>query len=265
VTLFPAEAGGHNRIRVRMTVAYDGRGFHGFAVNPGVRTVAGSLADALERILRHSVELTGAGRTDAGVHARAQVVSFDADGGDDGLDLGRVQRSLNKMLGPEIAVREASVAAADFDARHSARSRVYRYTVLNTPWPDPFWAGRSWHVERPLELGLLRLGADVVIGEHDFTSFCRAADGEVSLVRRVVEARWETGGDGLLHFWIEANAFCHQMVRSIVGTLVDVGSGRKRAGDVRAVLEARDRQAAGPVAPPDGLCLWAVRYTDSRQ
>jgi tRNA pseudouridine38-40 synthase len=247
-----------------MIVAYDGRGFHGFAPNPGVRTVAGELAEALERGLRHPVELTGAGRTDAGVHARGQVVSFDAVA--EGLDLDRLQRSLNKMLGPEIAVVDAAIAENGFDARHSARSRRYRYTILNTPWPDPFWAGRAWHVERPLDVELLRLGADALIGDHDFASFCRAPDGDVSvsLVRRVIDARWDDRGDGLLHFWIEATAFCHQMVRSVVGTLVDVGSGRKRAGDVLGILAARDRQAAGPVAPPDGLCLWSVHY-DSRK
>lgn len=240
-----------------MTVAYDGRGFHGFAPNPGVRTVGATVAAALARVLGHPVDLACAGRTDAGVHARAQVVSFDAAAG---LDLGRVERSLNKMLRPEIAVRDAVEARPDFDARHSARSRVYRYCVLNGPWPDPFWAGRAWHVERPLDVDLLRLGCDPLIGEHDFTSFCRAPGGDVSLVRRVLDARWDDDDDRLLRFWIEANAFCHQMVRSIVGTLVEVGAGRKRAGEVRGILAARDRQAAGPVAPPDGLCLWAVNY-----
>jgi tRNA pseudouridine38-40 synthase len=240
-----------------MTVAYDGSGFRGFAANEGVRTVGGALTGALGRILRHPVELTCAGRTDAGVHARGQVVSFDALAG--ALDLERVQRSLNSMLGPEIAVREVSTAAPDFDARRSAVSRRYRYTLLTTPWPDPFWARRSWHVDRTLEVELLRLGADPLIGEHDFSSFCRRPDASVSLVRRVREACWEGDGE-LLHFWIEADAFCQQMVRSIVGTLVEMGSGRKRAGDMRGILAARDRHAAGQMAPPDGLCLWSVDY-----
>jgi tRNA pseudouridine38-40 synthase len=240
-----------------MTVAYDGSGFRGFAANAGVRTVGGSLTQALERVLRHPVELTCAGRTDAGVHAQGQVVSFDA--ADDGLDLERVQRSLNAMLGPEVAVPSVEAAPPDFDARHSARARRYRYTVLAAPWPDPFWAGRAWHVDQPIDLDLLRLGTDPLLGEHDFSSFCRRPDPSVSLVRRVTEACWEQDGD-LFHFWIEANAFCHQMVRSIVGTLVEIGTGRKRAGDLLGIMAARDRTAAGQLAPPDGLCLWTVTY-----
>jgi tRNA pseudouridine38-40 synthase len=247
-----------------MTVAYDGSGFRGFATNAGVRTVGGTLAQALERVLRHPVDLTCAGRTDAGVHARGQVVSFDAS--EVGLDLERVQRSVNAMLGPEIAVRSLEGAPADFDARRSARSRRYRYTLLTTPWPDPFWAGRAWHIDQPLDLDLMRLGADPLIGEHDFSSFCRRPEPSVSLVRRVTEACWEPeGGEGgedgdVLHFWIEADAFCQQMVRSIVGTLAEVGTGRKRAGDVRGIIAARDRHAAGQLAPPDGLSLWSVTY-----
>jgi tRNA pseudouridine38-40 synthase len=245
-----------------MTVAYDGSGFRGFAANEGVRTVGGELAQAIERVLRRPVELTCAGRTDAGVHARGQVVSFDAAAEAGGLDLAQLQRSLNGLLGPEIAVRSIAVAPPGFDARRSAVSRRYRYTLLTTPWPDPFWAGRAWHVEQPLDLDLLRLGADPLIGEQDFASFCRRPDPAVSLVRRVTEACWEEDGvDGeVLHFWIEANAFCHQMVRSIVGTLVEVGTRRKRAGDVRGIIAARDRHAAGQLAPPEGLCLWSVTY-----
>jgi tRNA pseudouridine38-40 synthase len=243
-----------------MTVAYDGSGFRGFAANEGVRTVGGDLARALARVLRHPVELSCAGRTDAGVHARGQVVSFDA--AEDGLDLEQLQRSLNGLLGPEIAIRAIAVSPPDFDARRSAVSRRYRYTLLTTPWPDPFWAGRAWHVDHRLDLDLLRLGADPLIGEHDFASFCRRPDPAASLVRRVTEACWEEAGvDGeVLHFWIEANAFCHQMVRSVVGTLVEVGTGKKRAGDVRGIIAARDRNAAGQLAPPDGLCLWSVTY-----
>ncbi|MGH9247756.1 MAG: tRNA pseudouridine(38-40) synthase TruA [Acidimicrobiales bacterium] len=245
-------------MRVRLTVAYDGREFRGFAPNAGVPTVGGALADAIERVLRHPVELTCAGRTDAGVHARGQVVTFDA--ASEALDLDGLARSLNAMLGPAIAVRDTAAVGSGFDARRSARSRVYRYTVLNTPWPDPFWAGHAWHVPPPLDLDLLRLGCDPLIGEHDFASFCRRPADDVTLVRRVSEARWEDAGDGVLHFWIEANAFCHQMVRSLVGTLVEIGLGKKRAGEMRSILQARDRHAAGQLAPPDGLSLWDVRY-----
>ncbi len=248
-------------VRVRLTVAYDGRGFHGFAAQPGVKTVGGALAKSLERVLRHPVTLTCAGRTDAGVHARGQVVSFDASADD--LDLAAVQRSVNKLCGSDIVITEAAIAAEDFDARFSARSRLYRYTLLNRPVPDPFLAATAWHVVQPLDLASMRLGGDAVIGTHDFTSFCRRPKfetDEASMVREVIDARWEDAGDDVLHFWIEATSFCHQMVRSIVGLMVDIGSGRKHAGDVLGIIRAKDRSGAPAVAPPHGLCLWAVRY-----
>ena len=153
------------------------------------------------------------------------------------------------------------MAPDGFDARFDARSRRYRYTILNRDVPDPFLAPTSWHVPQPLDLDRLRLACDPLIGEHDFTAFCRKPkdDPGKSLIRRVLDARWEPDGD-VLRFWIEANAFCHQMVRSIVGTLVDVGLGKRTAADVTAALDAKRRDAAGPVAPPHGLVLWEVRY-----
>jgi len=248
-------------VRVKLVLAYDGRDFAGFAPNVGVRTVGGTLAVVLERVLRHPVELAVAGRTDAGVHAAGQVVSFDARA--EGLDLTRLQRAVNRLCRPAIVVRSAEVAPPGFDARHSARSRRYRYTVLSRSTPDPFLAATAWHVETPLDLTTMRLACDPLIGEHDFSSFCRRPRGDgrtASLVRRVLDARWTAEGDGLLRFDIEATAFCHQMVRSVVGTLVDVGRGRRRAGEVKGILAARDRSAAGEPAPPHGLCLVEVVY-----
>ena len=251
-----------NQVRIRLTVAYDGSGFAGFAPNPGVETVAGTLGAALQRALGHPVELTCAGRTDAGVHAWGQVVSFDADGVI--ADPALLQRSVNRQCRPRIVVREASIAPDGFDARRWARSRRYRYTVLNRPVADPFLAATTWHVEQPLDLAAMRLACDPLLGEHDFSSFCRRPrppSGEPpSLVRRVLEAGWRDLGDGLLRFEIEATSFCHQMVRSVVGTVVETGTGRKRAGEVLAIREARDRAAAGQLAPAHGLCLWEVRY-----
>lgn len=266
VTLFDdaslAEAAGGPRVRIRMVVAYDGGPFHGFAPNVGVRTVGGTLAEAIELVVRHPVELTCAGRTDKGVHARAQVVTFDAD--PDRVDPDAMARALNRLCGPAIAVGEVAAVDDDFDARFSAVARRYRYRVLNRTMPDPFTAATSWHVDEPLNLPGMVLACDPLIGEHDFAAFCRRpkrADGsEASLVRRVTEASWHDDGGGRLRFEIEASAFCHQMVRSIVGTLVDVGRGRKHAGDVSAVLRSRDRSYAGDLAPPAGLTLWTVRY-----
>jgi tRNA pseudouridine38-40 synthase len=268
MTLFDEEVGGlpeppaGELVRVRLTVAYDGSGFHGFAVNPGVPTVGGTLREALEKVLRSPVELTCAGRTDAGVHAWGQVVSFDTRA--EGFDPVALQRSLNRLCAPAIVVREAAVAPEGFDARHSALARTYRYTVVNRPVPDPFLAHLAWHVDQPLDLDLLRLGCDPLVGTHDFSAFCRrpkrSDGGEASLVRQVQRAGWDDLGNGVLRFEITANAFCHQMVRSVVGTLVEVGLARLHAGDILSILAGRDRAAAGKLAPPQGLCLWGVEY-----
>jgi len=243
-----------------LDIAYLGTGFHGFAVQPGIHTVGGVLVAALERNLRHTVEIVCAGRTDAGVHAWGQVVTFDAR---EGVDLVALARAVNKSLRPAIVIRSATVAPAGFDARRSARGRIYRYTIVNRPLPDPFSAATAWHVERPLDLSLLRLACDPLIGEHDFGSFCRRAPDGGSLVRRVRRASWVDLGDGVLRFEIEASSFCQQMVRSVVGTMVEMGapaSGKRRSGEMAAILRARSRSAAGPLAPPHGLCLWEVAY-----
>ena len=243
-------------VRVRLTVAYDGSGFHGFATQPRVPTVAGALGDAIATVTRTRVDLTCAGRTDAGVHARGQVLHFDVP---EGTDVAALQRALNKLLRPRIAIRAAEVVDATFDARHSATGRRYRYTVLNAPVHDPLLATTAWHVPEPLDLRAMQLGCDPLYGEHDFASFCRKAEGK-STVRRVHEAAWRDLGGGILRFEIAANAFCHQMVRSVVGTLVDVGLGRKKAGEMSWILRTADRANAGQVAPPHGLVLWEVTY-----
>ena len=243
-----------------MTVAYDGSRFHGFALNPGVDTVAGTLAAGIAKVTGQAVELTCAGRTDTGVHAWGQVVHFDLDAAPPP-DVAALQRSLNKMLAPTIVVREAAVAPPGFDARRSAVARRYRYTVLNRPWPDPFLAATAWHVEEPLDLRAMQLACDPLIGSHDWSAFCRRPPGEGgSRVRVVRDARWVDLGEGVLRFEVEASAFCHQMVRSLVGTLVAVGRGKKRAGDLAWIIRSRDRALAGQPAPPHGLCLWEVRY-----
>ncbi len=252
-------------VRVRLTLAYDGTAFHGFAEQPGLPTVAGRLGAALEKVLGHPVELVGAGRTDRGVHAWGQVVSFDAApsawerGGFEAF-----RRRLNKLCGPELVIREVEPAPEDFSARFSARSRRYRYTIINRAVPDPFRRDTTWWVPEPLSLHAMQAGADALIGEHDFSSFCRRPKGagaaEVSLVRRVIETHWSEPEPGELRFEIEATAFCHQMVRSVVGTLVAMGRTDRRAGEMLAIIHAQDRAAAGPVAPPQGLCLWVVRY-----
>jgi tRNA pseudouridine38-40 synthase len=250
------------RTRVRMVVAYEGTGYSGFSVQPGgVKTVAGALGGAIEKVLKHPVKFTVAGRTDAGVHAWGNVVHFDSPLESGSLDLGGLQRALNKMLRPGIVVRSVDVAPDGFDARFSAVARRYRFTVLNRDVPDPFLVHTSWQVEAPLDLRSMQLACDPLFGEHDFSSFCRKPpDPSGSNARRLYDARWIDLGGGLLRFDVEASSFCQQMVRAIVGTLVDVGLGRKRAGDIAWILRSKDRGAAGQLAPPSGLCLWEVVY-----
>ena len=246
-------------VRVRLLVAYHGSGFRGMVAQPGQRTVAGVLGQAIEKVAQAPVTLAVAGRTDAGVHAWGQVVAFDVPEGSRALEVDELVVRLNKMLGPEIVVREAVVAPEGFDPRRWATGRRYRYTVLRRPLPDPWLAGTAWWVAAPLDLSSLRAGCAPLLGEHDFSAFCRR-QGDASLVRLVREAEWHDLGDGLLRFEVEASSFCQQMVRSLVGTLVDVGLGRRTAAEVALALRSKDRARAGAVAPPHGLCLWAVTY-----
>jgi tRNA pseudouridine38-40 synthase len=249
--------------RLRLLVAYDGARFHGFAFQPGQPTVAGRLMGALERLAGHAVTLTCAGRTDSGVHAAGQVVHAEVT---DAFfranpDRERLVGSLTHQVGPEIAVLDVERAADGFDARRSALSRRYRYLLLSTAVPDPLLRHMTWHVPGPLDLGAMRLAADTLLGERDFSAFCRRPPDGGSMVRRVTEAAFlPDPARGLLRFEIEANAFCHQMVRSIVGAIVSVGEGRLTAAGVLEMLRSGDRSRGARLAPPGGLCLQSVRY-----
>ena len=251
-------------MRVRTEIAYDGAPFHGFAVNDGVRTVAGDLEAALSRVTSYDVVVTCAGRTDSGVHAVGQVLSFDVP---DDIDLEKLRRSVNRLCAPSIVMSRIEPAEADFDARFDATGRTYRYRILNRPDPDPFLSPTTWHVVGPLDVSAMNRACGDLIGEHDFTSFCRRRKNPLSesanvLVRRVETAKWSgPDDDDILTFEITASAFCHQMVRSIVGVLVAIGSGSLPVSGVSTVLAAHDRQAAGKPAPPQGLSLWSVRYS----
>lgn len=248
---------------MRLVVAYDGSSFHGFARNPGVVTVAGVLEAHLARVLRHPVVVTGAGRTDKGVHAWGQVITFDTTAPH--LDLPRLQRSINSVCGPAIAVRDIGLVAPDFDARFSATWRRYHYTILNSATPNPFLTAVSWHLPLALDVEAMTTAGQALLGSHDFSSFCRRPPSRpggppISLDRTVLELAWQRLDDDVLRMDVRARAFCHQMVRSIVGTLVDVGRGQIAADAIPQILAARTRSAAGDLAPPHGLCLREVGY-----
>lgn len=248
--------------RARFVVAYNGAPFFGFAVNGDLETVGYVLANAISTVVRRDVDLAVAGRTDRGVHARAQVVSCDVPAD---TDLERLMISVNSLCAPHVAVRSIEWAADDFHARFSAKWRHYKYFVLNTPTPDPMQVDRMWHVRAPLSLPMMQLACDAIMGEHDFSSFCRKPVGvedpsRVSMKRVVMQAQWHDMGEGIFVFDIRANAFCHQMVRSIVGFMVEVGLHKRKPSEMRAVLLAKDRNLAPRLAPPHGLFLWEVGY-----
>jgi tRNA pseudouridine38-40 synthase len=239
----------------RLDLAYDGSGFRGYARQEGLRTVQGELETALETLVGHGVETSVAGRTDAGVHARGQVVSFEHD---DALDLSPLHRGLNGILGPEIAVWSVGEAPEGFNARFSAIWRRYLYRLDTGPAADPLTRGFVWHVGRDLDLEAMTTATKPFLGEHDFSSFCRSVEAR-SNVRRLTELSIRVT-DGPVEVWAQANAFCHQMVRSIVGYLYDVGRGFCDGAETARVIAARDRGAVATVAPPHGLTLHEVGY-----
>lgn len=251
----------------RAVVEYDGTHYAGFQIQATQPTIQGELERALERVAQEFVRVDGAGRTDAGVHARGQVISFKTRWpyGEQAL-----WRALNAVLPRDIAVQRISIADDNFHARFSARSRTYIYTVYNAPVRAPLLERFAHHCAQALDLQAMQEAATCLQGEHDFAAFGQPPFGE-NTVRIVYRARWDTmlgsaHGDSdvirprLLRFEIEANAFLRGMVRRIVGTLLDVGTGRLAVQDLRAILASRDIQRSSPPVPACGLCLWRVRY-----
>jgi tRNA pseudouridine38-40 synthase len=243
---------------IRLTLAYDGTGFRGWARqrDPAIRTIEGTLVADLERILQEPVKLSVAGRTDAGVHARGQVASLTTDSS---VLPERLQKALNGAFAPELVVLAAAYAPDGFDARFSARAREYVYRIHEAALPDPFTSRFVWHRPGHLPPGPMREAARLLLGEHDFASFCRHPGGDRSTIR---DLRTLTVGrhGSMLSIRAVANAFLHHMVRSLVGTLVAVGEGKLEPGRMPEILDARDREAAGPLAPARGLTLERVTY-----
>ncbi|MBV8222737.1 MAG: tRNA pseudouridine(38-40) synthase TruA [Candidatus Eremiobacteraeota bacterium] len=244
---------------IALVIEYDGSRFHGFQRQTSARSVAGTLEGALATLCGEAVEVTGAGRTDAGVHATGQVVSFATsfEG-----PLARMPGALNGILRDEgIAVLRAVERRPGFSARHDALARTYVYRILNRAAPSPLLRRRVLYVRAPLDLDAMRRASAPVVGEHDFTSFCAQLP-ERGRPVRIVERLELERHDERIELTIAADSFLHQMVRIIVGTLIDVGRAKRDARDMQAIIDARDRVAAGPTAPPYGLYLTHVRYAD---
>jgi len=243
---------------LRLTLAYDGTDFHGWARqrDPSIRTIEGELMAHLERILREQVKLSVAGRTDAGVHARGQVASFRTASS---VAPERVQRALNSVLAPEVVVVRARHAPDGFDARFSATAREYAYRIDEAPDADPFTGRFAWHRPGRLALGPMRRAARDLEGEHDFTSFCRNPGGDRSTVRHLERLSVARTGHRI-SIRAVADAFLHQMVRALVGTVVAVGDGKLEPQAMPRILAARDRSAAGELATARGLTLERVSY-----
>jgi tRNA pseudouridine38-40 synthase len=248
-------------IRLRIDLAYDGGGFHGFARQPGQPTVQGVLEDALQRLAGAPVETVCAGRTDAGVHATAQTVHCDAPAGSRLVrDLDRARSALDGMCGPAVTVWRVRHVDEGFDARFSATQRRYVYRLCDADPMLPLWRHDTWHVKGPaLDTDAMHTAGQALVGEHDFASFCRRRDDQ-HLIRRIDELAVRRARPDLVELHVAGRAFCHQMVRSVTGCLLTVGRGRRPPSWVLEVLDARDRQAVGQVAPPRGLTLTGVTY-----
>lgn len=247
-------------MQFRLLIEYDGSGFAGWQVQPQQRTVQGELEAALRTLLGTATRVAAAGRTDAGVHAIGQVVCFSTERG---FEPEPLQRALNGLVGRDLAVRRVDVVADAFDPRRSARRRSYEYRIWNDRARSPFWRKHAWHVVRPLDRDAMKRASRHLVGEHDFTSFRAAGCDAATPTRRVFVSEFSEPGEGMILYRISATAFLRHMVRNIVGTLVEVGRGRRPAEDLPRLLAARDRNLAGPTAPARGLCLSEVEYETS--
>ncbi len=243
-------------MNIKLTVEYDGTRYHGWQIQANSESIQAVLERAVSTFLRAPTRVIGSGRTDAGVHALGQVVSFFTD---EAVTTHRIRRALNALTPDDVTVKDVEIVAADFDARRDARSRVYEYHILNRPTPSPFLLRRAWHLHQPLQVEAMRAALPCLLGEQDFSAFRAAGCDAAHAIRNVFRVDLEQRAE-LLVFSVEATAFLRHMVRNIVGTLVEVGQGVRTAESFRQLLECRDRNQAGDTAPAHGLYLMGVKY-----
>jgi tRNA pseudouridine38-40 synthase len=242
---------------IKLTIEYDGTAYHGWQIQPGIRTIQGVMREQIVQIIQQEVNLIGAGRTDAGVHALAQVANFQTEST---IDVPSLQRGLNSLLPPDIVVTRAEEVAEGFHARFSARSKTYEYRILNQPYPSAISRHYAWFIHHELDLPSMKKCGTLLIGSHDFSSFRASGDESRHSIREVLRLGIEHREGNLVVIVIEANAFLREMVRSIVGTLVDVGRGKAAFSEFKEVFGAQDRRRAGMTAPAHGLFLAEVKY-----
>lgn len=242
---------------IKLTCEYDGSAFHGWQIQPGLKTIQGVMQAQIAQITQQKVNLIGAGRTDAGVHAVGQVANFQTEST---IDLSSLQRGLNSLLPPDIVVKDAAEADERFHARFSARSKVYEYHILNQPYPSALLRNYAWFIHLDLDLPSMERCGRLLIGSHDFSSFRASGDESRHSIREVFRLEVDCRARNLIVVIIEANAFLREMVRSIVGTLVDVGRRKTSLEEFEEIFQAQDRRRAGMTAPAQGLFLVEVKY-----
>ncbi len=245
-------------MKIAGLVEYDGSGFSGWAAQPGHRTVEATLAEALWTVLRQPVKLSVAGRTDAGVHASGQVISFDAD---TPLSPDDVSYKATAVLPKDLALRRCAAVSEDFDARRNARSRSYEYRIINDPVRSPLFWEKANYVARRLDFGLLKDAAALVRGAHDFRAFTPSRTYHLRFERIITESEWVKNED-LLTYRITADSFLYGMVRTLVGTMIEVAEGKRTLEDFARLLSGGFRSEAGPAVPAKGLTLVDVGYDD---
>ncbi len=242
---------------IRLLIEYDGTNYQGWQVQPDGPTIQGMIEEKLTLITGEVIHLIGSGRTDSGVHAFGQVANFKTKSK---LDVHSIQRALNSLLPPDIVIQRAEEVEEDFHARRESKSKVYEYRILNQDIRSAFRHKYAWHIPQKLDLEEMRKATRILIGEHDFSSFRSVGTPTRTAIRRVIRAEWKKGRDGLIWFEIEASGFLKQMVRALVGTLVEVGRGKIDSEEFQKILDSRDRKKAGPTAPAHGLFLKEVKY-----
>ncbi|MDU4961514.1 MAG: tRNA pseudouridine(38-40) synthase TruA [Sporomusaceae bacterium] len=239
-----------------LTVAYDGTAYHGFQRQTNALSIQEVLEERLGRLLGHPLKIAGAARTDTGVHAHGQVVTFTTGSS---IPVARIPQAARQILPPDIVVRSAALAAADFHARLSAKSKLYYYRIYNYPVADPLLIRYSWHIRRQLDVDRMQRALAHIIGIHDFSAFRASGGPPVNPVREIFSAECRQNG-AVIDCYFHGAGFLYHMVRNLIGTLVDVGSHKRTVDDMRVIRDSRDRRRAGMTAPAQGLYLQEVRY-----